>query len=141
AARPFAEMVLGVGKPEALGLRQLPGEQVDQVADELAVRHRGAEHPFVALVVMRWAVPLTTICGTSSSRKICAAARLAGLLTLPMASDTSSRVAKRRAITAASSGLPAPSPTPRSILAPAPPPARVLRPTTHPNPSRTALPR
>ena len=39
-------------------------------------------------VVMRCAVPLTTICGTSSSRNTCAAARLAGLLTLPIASAT-----------------------------------------------------
>ena len=66
-------------------------------------------------VVMRCAVPLTTICGTCSSRNTCAAARLAGLLTLPSAMQTLSRVAKRRAITAASSGLPASSPMMTSI--------------------------
>src|SRR5581483_458381 len=72
---------------------------------------------------MRCAVPLTTICGTCSSRNTCAAARLAGLETEPSAMQTLSRVAKRRAITAASSGLPASSPITSSIWRPSRPPA------------------
>src|SRR5690349_14572697 len=74
-------------------------------------------------VVMRCAVPLTTICGTSSSRNTCAAARLTGLDTEPSAMHTLSRVAKRRAITAPSSGLPASSPMMSSIWRPSTPPA------------------
>src|SRR5581483_3959939 len=74
-------------------------------------------------VVMRCAVPLTTICGTCSSRNTCAAARLTGLDTEPSAMQTLSRVARRRAITAPSSGLPASSPMMSSIGRPSSPPA------------------
>src|SRR5213083_379396 len=89
---------------------------------------------------MRSAVPLTTICGTCSSRNTCAAARLAGLLTLPMAMHTLSRVAKRRAITPASSGLPASSPTTRSICRPSTPPAALRAFTTISMPVRRLCP-
>src|SRR5467141_1318477 len=89
---------------------------------------------------MRCAVPLTTICGSCSSRNTCAAARLAGLLTLPMAMHTLSRVAKRRAITPASSGLPASSPTTRSICRPSTPPAALRAFTTISMPVRRLCP-
>src|SRR5882724_3300740 len=91
-------------------------------------------------VVMRCAVPLTTICGSCSSRNTCAAARLAGLLTLPSAMHTLSRVARRRAITAASSGLPASSPTIRSICRPSTPPDAFLTFTTISIPVRRLCP-
>ena len=92
-----------------------------------------AKHPLVALRGDALRGPLTTICGTSSSRNTCAAAG-SPVLTLPMASDTWSRVAKRRATTAASSGLPASSPITISICRPSAaggflrlPPSRPIR--------------
>ena len=45
----FAEVVIDVEESEAFELRHFLVDEVDHVADQLAVRHGGAEYPFVAL--------------------------------------------------------------------------------------------
>ena len=61
-------------------------------------------------VVIRWAVPAMTICATSDWRLTWEAARLAGLLMLPIVISTSSREIRRLTMLTACSGLPASSP-------------------------------
>src|SRR5262249_57504926 len=45
----LAEVVVDVEEPETLQVRHFLIDEIDHIADELAVRHRRAKYPFIAL--------------------------------------------------------------------------------------------